>query len=138
MTLEEIKLATQNFSDKNLIGEGGFAREKTRRGSRPIFQRTLFDYRHENIVGLEGYCNENDEKIIVYEHASIESLDLYLNNPGLTWTKRLKICIDIVRGLAVLHGGGPTKDVVHTDIKSANVLLYGDWKAKISDHLQYL
>ncbi|XP_076909556.1 receptor-like protein kinase FERONIA [Bidens hawaiensis] len=158
MTLEEIKLATQNFSDKNLIGVGGFGKvfkglvtrgiESTtvvvvkrfdkiqRQGQVPFLKELiiLFDYRHENIVGLEGYCNENDEKIIVYEYASRQSLDRYLSDTSLTWTKRLKICVDIVRGLAFLHGGGPTKDVVvHRDIKSANVLVYGDWKAKITD-----
>ncbi|KAI3826034.1 hypothetical protein L1987_00076 [Smallanthus sonchifolius] len=157
MSFEEIKLATQNFSCENLIGEGGFGKvfkgEVTRgnenttivakrldrsqgQGEHHFLMEleVLFDYKHENIIGLEGYCNENDEKIIVYEHAPNRSLDRYLNDVRLTWTKRLKICIDIARGLAFLHGGAPTKEmVIHRDIKSANILLNGDWKAKISD-----
>ncbi|XP_076881462.1 uncharacterized protein LOC143529584 [Bidens hawaiensis] len=157
MSFEEIKLATQNFSRENLIGGGGFGKVfkgEVRRGNESIeivakrLDRSqgqgdhhflmeleiLFEYKHENIIGLEGYCNENHEKIIVYEHASKRSLDRYLNDVSLTWTKRLKICIDIARGLAFLHGGVPTKEmVIHRDIKSANILLNVDWKAKISD-----
>ncbi|KAM0012665.1 putative protein kinase RLK-Pelle-DLSV family [Helianthus debilis subsp. tardiflorus] len=157
MSFEEIKLATQNFSCENLIGGGGFGKvfkgeithgNKSTTIIAKLLDRSqgqgehhflmeleiLFEYKHENIIGLVGYCNENDEKIIVYEHASNRSLDRYLNDVSLTWTKRLNICIDIVRGLAFLHGGASTKEmVIHRDIKSANILLNGDWKAKISD-----
>nr|XP_043638913.1 uncharacterized protein LOC122610010 isoform X2 [Erigeron canadensis] len=157
MSFEEIKLATQDFHRENIIGGGGFGRvfkgEVTRGNQRTtvVAKRLdrshgqgehhflteleiLFEYKHENIIGLEGYCNENAEKIIVYEHASNGSLDRYLNDVSLTWTKRLKICIDVARGLAFLHGGAPTKEmVIHRDIKSANILLNADWKAKISD-----
>ncbi|KAM0065811.1 putative protein kinase RLK-Pelle-DLSV family [Helianthus debilis subsp. tardiflorus] len=133
MSFEEIKLATQDFHPENIIGGGGFGRvfkgEVTRGGQRTtvVAKRLdrsqgqgelhflteleiLFEYKHENIIGLEGYCNENDEKIIVYEHASNRSLDRCLDNKSLTWTKRLKICIDVARGLA-----------------------FRRWKAKISD-----
>ncbi|KAJ0874376.1 putative protein kinase RLK-Pelle-DLSV family [Helianthus annuus] len=157
MSFEEIKLATQDFHPENIIGGGGFGKvfkgEVTHGGQRTtvVAKRLdrsqgqgelhflteleiLFEYKHENIIGLEGYCNENDEKIIVYEHASNRSLDQCLDNKSLTWTKRLKICIDVARGLAFLHGGAPTKEmVIHRDIKSANILLNADWKAKISD-----
>ncbi|MFS7909270.1 putative protein kinase RLK-Pelle-LRR-I-1 family [Helianthus anomalus] len=157
MSFHEIKVATHNFSHENLIGRGGFGKvyegiltrgDKSttivakrfhgRRGQGEehflMELEILFDYKHENIIGLEGYCNENGEKIIVYEHASNKSLDKHLSNASLTWTKRLEICIDIVRGLAFLHKGAPTNEmVIHRDIKSANILLKGDWKAKLSD-----
>ncbi|KAK1434626.1 hypothetical protein QVD17_00374 [Tagetes erecta] len=157
MSFEEIKVATQNFCPENRIGGGGFGKvfkgKVTRdNGSTAIVAKRLdkkqgrrehqflmeleilFEYKHENIIGLEGYCNENDEKIIVYEPGSNASLDRHLDNIDLTWTKRLNICIDIARGLAFLHGGAATKEVViHRDIKSANILLVADWKAKISD-----
>ncbi|XP_076940034.1 uncharacterized protein LOC143609052 [Bidens hawaiensis] len=157
MSFEEIKLATQNFHRENMIGGGGFGRVfkgEVIRGNQltiVVAKRLdrsqgqgehhflteleiLFEYKHENIIGLEGYCNENDEKIIVYEHASNRSLDMHLNDVSLTWSKRLKICIDVARGLAFLHGGAPTKEmVIHRDIKSANILLNADWNAKISD-----
>ncbi|KAK1437464.1 hypothetical protein QVD17_03255 [Tagetes erecta] len=79
-----------------------------------------------------GYCNEMDEKIIVYEHASKGSLDKYLNDTSFSWTKRLKTCIDIANGLKFLHGGALGQDlVIHRDLKSSIILLNKDWKAKI-------
>ncbi|KAL7617475.1 hypothetical protein Lser_V15G03167 [Lactuca serriola] len=94
----------------------------------------LLEYKHENIIGLVGYCNELGESIIVYENASRGSLDRYLSDNGLSWIKRLEICIDIASGLDILHGGGVTQEVViHRDIKSSNILLDDDWKAKITD-----
>ncbi|KAD6453202.1 hypothetical protein E3N88_07907 [Mikania micrantha] len=89
---------------------------------------------HENIIGLVGYCNEADEKIIVYEHMYNGSLDKYLKDANLTWMKRLAICIDVANGLDFLHqGGAKLKKVVHRDIKSCSILLNDDWKAKISN-----
>ncbi|KAL8263412.1 hypothetical protein R6Q59_024761 [Mikania micrantha] len=157
MSFEEIKMATHNFSRDNQIGKGGFgnvfkgevtrgnetttivAKRLDRMGHQGEHQflmelEILFEYKHENIIGLEGYCNEKYDKILVYEHASNTSLDRHLNDASLTWTQRLKICIDIARGLAFLHGGTSAKEmVIHRDIKSANILLNADWKAKISD-----
>ncbi|XP_076937973.1 receptor-like protein kinase ANXUR2 [Bidens hawaiensis] len=75
-----------------------------------------------------------DEKIIVYEHMSNGSLDKYLKDANLTWTKRLKICIDVASGLVFLHHSDAIlKKVVHRDIKSSSILLNDDWKAKISN-----
>ncbi|KAM0008187.1 putative protein kinase RLK-Pelle-LRR-I-1 family [Helianthus debilis subsp. tardiflorus] len=92
----------------------------------------LFKYKHENIIGLAGYCNKMDEKVILYENASKGSLDRYLDDISFSWTKRLKICIDVANGLKFLHGGDLGQDVViHRDIKSSNILLDKDCKAKI-------
>ncbi|KAL7618475.1 hypothetical protein Lser_V15G01734 [Lactuca serriola] len=158
ISLEDIKLATNNFSDKNRIGRGGFGRVyrgevtsadgrhttiaakrlDTAGGQGEIEFLTeleiLLDYKHKNVIGLVGYCNQPSEKIIVYEYASGGSLDWHLGNKDLTWRKRLEICIDIARGLDFLHGGGVTQEVVmHRDMKSPNILLTDDWTAKISD-----
>nr|XP_043628002.1 calmodulin-binding receptor-like cytoplasmic kinase 3 [Erigeron canadensis] len=92
-----------------------------------------FKHRHENIIGLVGYFKKMDEKFIVYEHASNQSLDLYLNDADFSWTKRLKICVDIANGLDFLHRCDVGQEVViHRDMKSSNILLTDDWKAKIS------
>nr|XP_043634488.1 uncharacterized protein LOC122605592 [Erigeron canadensis] len=94
----------------------------------------VFKHKHENIIGLVGYCNEQDERIIVYEHAPYGTLDMYLDDASLTWMKRLKICIDVANGLEFLHRGAITlKKVVHRNIQSHAILLYDDWKAKISN-----
>nr|XP_043612017.1 probable receptor-like serine/threonine-protein kinase At4g34500 [Erigeron canadensis] len=159
MSLEEIKLATHDFSPLNNIGEGGFGRVyKGKVGNKHVYGnytivakrldtshgqgeqqyynelQILYEYTHENVIGLVGYNDETNEKIIVYEHACKGSLDKYLNDASLTWRNRLMICIDFATGLDFLHGGIRGKEVViHRDIKPANILLFEDWKAKIGD-----
>nr|GEZ63330.1 protein kinase-like domain, phloem protein 2-like protein [Tanacetum cinerariifolium] len=93
----------------------------------------LMEYKHLNVIGLVGYCDEEDEKIIVYEYASRGSLDKYLSDDSLTWAMRLRICIDIAIGLEFLHGTASSPEVViHRDITSSNILLFDYWKAKIT------
>ncbi|MFS8029368.1 putative protein kinase RLK-Pelle-CrRLK1L-1 family [Helianthus anomalus] len=91
-------------------------------------------YKHKNIVSLLGFCDEREEKILVYEYVVNRSLDRYLNSENLRWITRLKICIGAARGLAYLHDADGTQQrVLHRDIKSSNILLDEDWNAKISD-----
>ncbi|GKD49576.1 kinase-like domain, phloem protein 2-like protein, partial [Tanacetum coccineum] len=94
----------------------------------------LMEYKHLNITGLVGYCDEEDEKVIVYEYASRGSLDKYLSDDSLTWVMRLKICIDIAIGLEFLHGSVSSPEmVIHRDISSSNILLFEEYsKAKIT------
>ncbi|KAM0037024.1 putative protein kinase RLK-Pelle-LRR-I-1 family [Helianthus debilis subsp. tardiflorus] len=99
----------------------------------------LIKHKQENIIGLLGYCKELDEKIIVYENASKGCLSSYLSDTSFSWSTRLKICIDIANGLNFLHGGDAGQDVViHRDIKSSNILLTEEWKAKICGFEQSL
>ncbi|GJW77374.1 protein kinase, ATP binding site-containing protein, partial [Tanacetum coccineum] len=155
--LEAIKSATSNFAAENVFGNGGFGKVYKGeivhfQGKSPVaFKRLdrsfgqgnpefwkeimmLSLYRHENIVSLLGFCDESNEKILVYEYMSKRSLDLYLTNDNLTWIQRLEICIGAARGLAYLHSSfGTHTRVLHRDIKSANILLDEHWNAKISD-----
>ncbi|KAJ0736028.1 putative protein kinase RLK-Pelle-LRR-I-1 family [Helianthus annuus] len=158
MSLKAIKVGTQNFSDCNCIGEGRFwklyegevdhayacTRVVVKRWDKGYRQghiqfltelNTLLKYKHDNIIGLVGYCSEMNEKIIVYEHSRNGSLAKHLDNPNLTWMKRLKICIDAATGLKFLHRGGVEQEyiMVHRDIRSGSILLDGDWNAKISN-----
>uniref|UniRef100_A0A251T6V8 Putative serine/threonine-protein kinase Plk3 n=1 Tax=Helianthus annuus TaxID=4232 RepID=A0A251T6V8_HELAN len=156
LSLEDIKLATQNFHDDNCIGaegDGKLYKGNLQDGVNTIVAKRLdtslgqgekqflsqlqilWEYKHENVIVLVGYCDEHDEKIIVYEHVSRRSLDKYLNDVFLTWEKRLNICIDVARALDFLHGGGLGKQakVIHRDIKPTNILLNHDWKAKLAD-----
>ncbi|KAJ9564952.1 hypothetical protein OSB04_000918 [Centaurea solstitialis] len=154
-SLNEIKSGTNSFSDNNCIIRGAFGKaykgevqydhwrktvvaKRLSKSTREDYFLTeleiLFKHKNDNLVGLLGYCKEMNEKIIVYDHESIGSLDMYLNNVSLGWTKRLKICIDVASGLDFLHGDLLKEEVViHKDLKSASILLNGDWEAKISD-----
>ncbi|KAF5782913.1 putative protein kinase RLK-Pelle-LRR-I-1 family [Helianthus annuus] len=155
--LEAIRSATNNFSDDNCIGGGGFGKvykgqlihsrgetmvalKRLNRASMqgdPEFWKEILMlplYPHENIVSLLGYCDEAGEKILVYEYAPRKSLDYYLASDNLTWIQRLKICIGAARGLEHLHTPTGTQlRIVHRDIKSSNILLDNNWNAKISD-----
>ena len=94
----------------------------------------LSRYTHENLISLLGFCDEDGEKIIVYEHAANGSLDRHLSSTTLTWRQRLKICLGAARGLCYLHEPKETHQrVIHRDIKSSNILLDENWNAKISD-----
>ncbi|KAJ0454493.1 putative protein kinase RLK-Pelle-CrRLK1L-1 family [Helianthus annuus] len=95
---------------------------------------TLSCYRHENIVSLLGFCYQGDEMILVYEHVSHGSIDRYLDSPHLTWSRRLKICLDAAKGLRYLHDQRETHQrLIHYGVKSANILLDDQWNAKVSD-----
>ncbi|KVH91625.1 Protein kinase, ATP binding site-containing protein [Cynara cardunculus var. scolymus] len=155
--LEEIKSATDNFGDNNLIGRGGFGKvykgtiSHSKGTSMAAFKRLdskygqgnsefwkeitmLSRYTHENLVSLLGYCDEGGEKILVYEYASRGSLDRHLSDTALTWMQRLRICLGAARGLSYLHDPkGTQQRVLHRDIKSSNILLDENWNAKVSD-----
>lgn len=151
-------MATKNFSDDKCIGEGRYWKQYE--GEIPLTNgngciaiiakrwdsksdqvshqfraelKALFEHKHENIIGLLGYCNDMDERIIVYEHPCNGSLDKYVKDASLTWMKRLKICIDVASGLECLHTEGATPKIIHRDIKSSSILLNSEWKAKIAN-----
>jgi len=52
--------------------------------------------------------------------------------PALDWMQRVKIAIDAAKGLEYLHEK-VQPSIVHRDIRSSNVLLFEDYKAKIAD-----
>ncbi|GJW55298.1 kinase-like domain, phloem protein 2-like protein [Tanacetum coccineum] len=165
LSLEDIKSATKDFSQDNIIGHGDSGNvykgathnthgdniiaakrldKKSGQGDVEVLAEVatakfmaeldiLMEYKHLNVIGLVGYCDEEDEKIVVYEYASRGSLDKYLSDDSLTWVMRLKICIDIAIGLEFLHGSVSSPGmVIHRDISSSNILLFDDWKAKIT------
>ncbi|KAI3512299.1 hypothetical protein L1887_19614 [Cichorium endivia] len=112
----------------DMQGEDGFFAEV----------ETLASCKNLNIISLLGFCVEGPEKIIVYEYASNGSLDDYLESIGnrakLSWAQRIRICLGIARGLHYLHSSTDDKqNIIHRDIKSANILLDQNWEAKIAD-----
>ncbi|XP_035836063.1 probable serine/threonine-protein kinase PBL28 [Helianthus annuus] len=155
ISFEDIRLATQNFNTKigrgrhgnvyqgEVLGVNGPTPIAVKQyeenddydedGEREFLTELeiLFEYKHENIIGLIGYCNEDNKKFLVFEQAPYGGLNFHVDNDSLTWTERLKIGIDVAIGLDFLHGGD--SPVIHRGINSNNILLNDDWKAKITD-----
>ncbi|MFS7959313.1 putative protein kinase RLK-Pelle-CrRLK1L-1 family [Helianthus anomalus] len=156
--LQELSDATNAFSTENLVAKGGFGKVykgvSVKHGNIAIKMLYLWEgpgkgqgdpefkteiallsvYKHENIVSLLGYCDENGQKILVYKYEGNGSLDKHLKRKDLTWIQRLQICLDAARGLQYLHDDvGLLHRILHRDVKSSNILLDENWKAKISD-----
>eukprot|EP01094_Clydonella_sp_ATCC50884_P002391 TRINITY_DN1182_c0_g1_i1.p1 TRINITY_DN1182_c0_g1~~TRINITY_DN1182_c0_g1_i1.p1 ORF type:complete len:573 (+),score=135.57 TRINITY_DN1182_c0_g1_i1:78-1721(+) len=106
---------------------------------------SLCKLRHPNIVLLVGACA--DPPIIVLEYSERGSLydvirstreamsqrDASLVLPGemLSWSRRFDVVVDAAKGLAYLHSQKPP--IVHSDIKSLNILVTKAWNGKIAD-----
>ncbi|KAL7141120.1 hypothetical protein ABFS83_08G032400 [Erythranthe nasuta] len=158
-SLDEIQLATDNFNEERVIGNGGFGKvykgrvdnEQTTfaikrleststQGEREFLAEieTLSELRHRNLVPLIGYSNEQEEMILVYEFMPRGTLADHIYKlaredymcSSLTWKQRLDICIGAGRGLDYLHTG---HGIIHRDVKATNILLDENLIARVSD-----
>ncbi|KAM4101967.1 hypothetical protein ACB094_05G186600 [Castanea mollissima] len=154
--LSTILTATNNFSDANKLGEGGFGpvykgklingREiavkrlsmKSKQGLEEFKNEVILiaKLQHRNLVRLLGCCLEGEEKLLVYEYMANTSLDVFLFDPKkckeLDWAKRTSIVNGIAKGLLYLHEDSRLK-IIHRDLKASNVLLDDEMNPKISD-----
>ncbi|KAL1541990.1 non-specific serine/threonine protein kinase [Salvia divinorum] len=148
-SLAELNLATEDFSDKHVIGKGGYGKVykgfvdnnrptavaiKRRLASDPSQGHaefaaeieTLTKFGHRNLVSLVGYCHEDEEMILVYDYMSKGTLADHLHNQStLSWIDRLKICIGAGRakvsdfGLAKHLGHDILQSHVFTNVKGS-------------------
>ncbi|GJY18662.1 receptor-like protein kinase HSL1 [Tanacetum coccineum] len=96
---------------------------------------TLGKIRHKNIVRLWCCCSTRTCKLLVYEYMPNGSLGdlLHSSKSGLLdWPTRYKIAVDAAEGLAYLHHDC-VPAIVHRDVKSNNILLDGDFGARVAD-----
>ncbi|WCJ43867.1 Malectin/receptor-like protein kinase family protein [Euphorbia peplus] len=155
-TLAEMKHATKNFKESNVIGVGGFGnvykgfideREKVAiKRSNPQSEQGMNEFeteiemlshlRHKHLVSLIGFCEEENERCLVYDYMSNGTLSDFLHTPKpnakFSWNERLEICIGAARGIHYLHTGA-THTIIHRDVKTTNILLDENLIAKVSD-----
>nr|GME11572.1 probable receptor-like protein kinase At1g80640 [Ipomoea batatas] len=156
MDYKALELGTNNFEESNVLGKGGFGCVyKGKLGENlyvavkkleGITQDAIKEFetevellskmQHPNIISLLGYSIRDDTRIIVYELMQNGSLESHLHGPShgsaLTWHLRMKIALDIARGLEYLHEHC-NPPVIHRDLKSSNILLDASFNAKLSD-----
>ncbi|XP_068332417.1 probable serine/threonine-protein kinase PBL17 [Pyrus communis] len=160
-TYDEMSLATKRFRPDLILGEGGFGVvykgviDDTVRAGYKTTQVAIKELNREgyqgdrewlaevnylgqlsnpNLVKLIGYCCEDDHRLLVYEYMASGSLEKHLfRRVGctLTWSRRMKIALDAAKGLAFLHGA--ERPIIYRDFKTSNILLDGDFNAKLSD-----
>ncbi|XP_012450093.1 proline-rich receptor-like protein kinase PERK5 [Gossypium raimondii] len=154
-TYEELAIATQGFSQKNLLGQGGFgfvhkgvlpngrevAVKSLKSGSgqgQREFQaevEIISRIHHRHLVSLVGFSIAGDKKMLVYEFLPNKTLQFHLHEKGLPtmdWPTRLKIALGAAKGLSYLHEDCHPR-IIHRDIKSANILLDFCFEAMVAD-----
>ncbi|KAJ0729870.1 putative protein kinase RLK-Pelle-SD-2b family [Helianthus annuus] len=88
---------------------------------------------HKNLVQLLGFCDDGDQRLLVYEYMSNGTLaDFLFGDMRPSWKLRSDVILGIAKGLAYLHGECSTQ-VIHCDIMPQNILLDDCYNAKISD-----
>ncbi|XP_058093804.1 probable LRR receptor-like serine/threonine-protein kinase At1g67720 isoform X2 [Magnolia sinica] len=154
ITLSELEEATQQFSKK--IGKGSFGpvyygkmkdgkevavkilADASNHGTEQFVNEValLSRIHHRNLVPFIGYCEEESQRILVYEYMHNGTLHDHLhdsaNQKHLDWLSRLTIAEDAAKGLQYLHSGC-NPSIIHRDVKTSNILLDISMMAKVSD-----
>ncbi|KAE8056189.1 hypothetical protein FH972_012980 [Carpinus fangiana] len=164
-SLEVLLQATGNFSEDNKIGTGSFGsvyhatlddgrevaikraeistyapyairREEDKDNAFLNELEALSRLNHKNLVRLLGFCEDSNERVLVYEFMQNGTLHDHLHrlqtSPLMSWAKRIKAALDAARGIEYLHVYA-VPPIIHRDIKSSNILLDATWTAKVSD-----
>ncbi|KAK3427067.1 hypothetical protein EUGRSUZ_F03371 [Eucalyptus grandis] len=153
--LGTVAIATNNFSEENKLGEGGFGpvykgvledgqeiavkklSNDSRQGLHEFKNEVLYiaKLQHRNLVKLLGCCIQ-EEVLLIYEFMPNNSLDSCLFDQNqrklLGWSTRFGIINGIARGLLYLHQDSRLR-IIHRDLKAGNILLDNAMNPKISD-----
>ena len=153
---EELKKATKGFSNKELLGYGGFGKvykgtlpksktqvavkrvsHESKQGLREFVAEiaSIGRLRHRNLIQLLGWCRRRGDLLLVYDFMANGSLDRFLfDEPKtiLSWEQRIKIIKGVASALLYLHEGFE-QVVIHRDIKASNVLLDSELNGRLGD-----
>ncbi|CAI9105747.1 OLC1v1004748C1 [Oldenlandia corymbosa var. corymbosa] len=158
ISVQILRKVTKDFSEE--IGRGGFGAvykgelddglpiAVKRMESGVISNKALDEFqaeievlskvRHRNLVSLLGFSVEGNERLLVYEYMPQGALSRHLfrwkqlDLQPLSWARRLSIALDVARGVDYLHNLAH-RSFIHRDLKSANILLDDNYRAKVAD-----
>ncbi|KAH0467813.1 hypothetical protein IEQ34_002846 [Dendrobium chrysotoxum] len=153
----ELYIGTKGFSDKEVLGSGGFGRVyravlpsdgstvavKCVAGGRDHrFEKSfaaelvaVAQLRHRNLVRLRGWCSHDHQLLLVYDYMPNRSLDrlLFVPSPtSLGWDRRRQIVAGLATALFYLHEQLDTQ-IIHRDVKASNVMLDSGYNARLGD-----
>jgi interleukin-1 receptor-associated kinase 1 len=181
-TYKELCIATNFFSEVQLLGSGGhgsvykgFLQEtgslvavkritrESRKGESDFIAEisVISQIRHRNLVQLQGWCQEKENLLLVYDYMSNNSLDKWLfETPGilhvqsphvLRWEVRYNIVTGVAAAVHYLHEEWEQcivtgvaaavhylheeweQCIIHRDIKASNVLLDAQFQSHLGD-----
>ncbi|XP_062195950.1 serine/threonine-protein kinase-like protein CCR4 [Phragmites australis] len=124
--------------------ERGSGRRRRRIDAERAFRaelRLLSRVNHRNLVQLLGFCEERGERILLFEFMPHGALHDHLHGSRAgagysplfaSWEARLRVALDAARGIEYLHCYA-VPPIIHRDVKPSNILLDGEWTAKVSD-----
>ncbi|CAL9100475.1 unnamed protein product [Musa textilis] len=157
-SLRELQVATDNFSNKNILGRGGFGKvykgrladgslvavkrlkEERTPGGELQFQTEVEMISlavHRNLLRLRGFCMTPTERLLVYPYMANGSVASCLrerppSEPPLDWSIRRRVALGAARGLSYLHDHCDPR-IIHRDVKAANILLDEEFEAVVGD-----
>ncbi|PKA49672.1 putative receptor protein kinase TMK1 [Apostasia shenzhenica] len=159
ISIQDLRSATRNFSEDNVLGRGGFGvvYKGELNGMEVAVKRCVLDMmslkgvsefkaeigligkaRHKNLVSLVGYCEHENERLLVYEYMPEGTLAQHLFDrergrySPLNWKQRLTIALDVAKAMEYLHSF-MQGSFIHRDLKPSNILLDKDLRGKVSD-----